>query len=47
MLDRKFIIENADSVKENCRAAVSKADVDRFVALDAARRDKQAAGRSN
>ncbi|HUY32723.1 MAG TPA: serine--tRNA ligase [Pirellulales bacterium] len=42
MLDRKFIVENSSHVKENCRCRGSKADVDRFVALDAARREKQA-----
>jgi seryl-tRNA synthetase len=42
MLDRKFIVENAALVKENCRRRGSKADVEAFVALDAVRREKQA-----
>jgi seryl-tRNA synthetase len=42
MLDRKFIVENAELVKKNCALRGSKADVDRFLALDAQRRDKQA-----
>jgi len=42
MLDRKFIVENADAVKENCRRRGVQADVDRLLELDAARRDKQA-----
>jgi seryl-tRNA synthetase len=42
MLDRKFIVENASLVKENCRRRGAKADVDLFVALDATRREKQA-----
>jgi seryl-tRNA synthetase len=42
MLDRKFIVDNAEAVKENCRRRGVKADVDRLVELDAQRRDKQA-----
>src|SRR5580700_450758 len=42
MLDRKFIVENAEAVKENCQRRGVKADVDRLVELDAQRRDKQA-----
>jgi seryl-tRNA synthetase len=42
MLDRKFIVENAALVKENCARRGAKADVDRLVALDVMRRDKQA-----
>jgi seryl-tRNA synthetase len=42
MLDRKFIVENAAKVKENCAARGVKADVDRFVELDTARRQSQA-----
>jgi seryl-tRNA synthetase len=42
MLDRKFIVENAQAVKENCRGRGVKADVDRLVELDGNRRDKQA-----
>ena len=41
MLDRKFVAENADAVRENCRRRGAKADVDRFVALEAQRRQKQ------
>jgi seryl-tRNA synthetase len=41
MLDRKFIIENAQLVKENCRRRGAKADVDRLVALDGRRKDLQ------
>ena len=38
MLDRKFVVENADAVKENCAARACTADVDRFVELEQARR---------
>lgn len=41
MLDRKFIVENAAAVKENCQRRGVKADVDRLVALDVQRREKQ------
>ncbi len=41
MLDRKFIVENADLVSQNCQRRGSRADVGRFVALDAQRREKQ------
>jgi seryl-tRNA synthetase len=41
MLDRKFIIENAAAVRDNCQRRGSRADIDRFVALDARRRDQQ------
>ncbi len=34
MLDRKFIVENAAAVKENCANRGMEADVDRFVELD-------------
>ena len=34
MLDRKFIVENAAAVKENCDNRGMEADVDRFVELD-------------
>jgi seryl-tRNA synthetase len=43
MLDRKFIAENLELVRENCRLRNSPADVDRFVQLEADRRAKQAA----
>lgn len=42
MLDRKFIVENAAAVKENCQRRGVQADVDRLVELDAQRREKQA-----
>ena len=42
MLDRKFIIENAELVKQNCCRRGAKADVDRFVALDGRRKTLQA-----
>lgn len=34
MLDRKFIVENADAVRENCRHRGLKADLDRFLELN-------------
>jgi len=40
MLDRKFIIENADRVKQNCTQRGVKCDVDRLLALESARRQK-------
>ncbi|HEV3340051.1 MAG TPA: serine--tRNA ligase, partial [Pirellulales bacterium] len=42
MLDRKFIVDNAEAVQENCRRRGVKADVGRLVELDAQRRDEQA-----
>lgn len=42
MLDRKFIADNIELVKQNCLRRNSKADVDRFVDLAAKRRAKQA-----
>jgi seryl-tRNA synthetase len=42
MLDRKFIAENAELVKQNCLRRNSKVDVDHFVAIAAQRRAKQA-----
>src|SRR5688572_15955120 len=41
MLDRKFVLENAAAVKENCRRRGATADVDRFVELETLRRQKQ------
>ena len=41
MLDRKFIAENADAVRRNCANRGMSVDIDRFLALDAARRQKQ------
>ena len=42
MLDRKFIVENVDAIKQNCRDRGLTADVDRFIELEAARKAKQA-----
>src|SRR5215475_4320186 len=41
MLDRKFIVEHADQVKENCARRGSKADVDGFLTLESQRKQKQ------
>src|SRR5262245_57742158 len=41
MLDRKFVVENAQLVEENCRRRGSQADVRQFVALEAQRKAKQ------
>ncbi|MDZ7617436.1 MAG: serine--tRNA ligase [Patescibacteria group bacterium] len=41
MLDRKFILENADLVKRNCLNRNVPADIDRFVALETQRREGQ------
>jgi seryl-tRNA synthetase len=41
MLDRKFIVENADAVRLNCANRGARADIDRFLALEADRKDKQ------
>ena len=41
MLDRKFILDNAELVKENCRNRGVKVDLDRFVALENQRKAKQ------
>ena len=40
MLDRKFIVENAAAVKQNCIDRGATADVDRLVTLDEQRREK-------
>ncbi len=42
MLDRRFVIENAELVKANCARRGVVADVDRLLALDAQRRARQA-----
>lgn len=42
MLDRKFIVDNAALVQENCTRRNSKADVAKFVELELQRRKKQA-----
>ena len=41
MLDRKFILENVEAVKINCKNRNVVADVDRFVELENSRREKQ------
>jgi seryl-tRNA synthetase len=41
MLDRKFIVENAELVAENCRRRNSKADVAKFVEMELKRRKLQ------
>src|SRR5262245_66185526 len=40
MLDRKFIVENADRIKQNSGSRGAKCDVDRLIELEAARRQK-------
>jgi seryl-tRNA synthetase len=40
MLDRKFIVENADRVKRNCADRGAKCDVDRLLELETVRRQK-------
>src|SRR5439155_6441865 len=40
MLDRKFIVENADRIKQNCAQRGVKCDVDRLLELETARRQK-------
>jgi len=41
MLDRKYILENANLVKKNCVDRGVEADVDRFVQLESLRKTKQ------
>ena len=41
MLDRKFVVENAELVKQNCANRGAKADVDRFLAIEAERKTLQ------
>lgn len=41
MLDRKFILDNLEAVKENCRNRNVVADVDRFAQLELTRRERQ------
>jgi seryl-tRNA synthetase len=43
MLDRKFIVDNVELVKQNCKNRNAPADVDRFVALESERKGLQAA----
>jgi seryl-tRNA synthetase len=40
MLDRKFIVENADRIRTNCQQRGVKCDVERLIELEAARRLK-------
>ena len=40
MLDRKFIIQNADVVRENSRRRGAACDIDRIIELDAQRLEK-------
>ena len=42
MLDRKFIVENADLVRKNCENRGVRADIARFVELEESRKTKQA-----
>ena len=41
MLDRKFIVDNVELVKQNCKNRNAAADVDRFVELETQRRTSQ------
>ena len=41
MLDRKYIVEHADDVKQNCIHRGVDADVDQLVQLESERREKQ------
>ena len=41
MLDRRFVVDNADQVKLNCQRRGSHADVDEFIKLEGQRRAKQ------
>jgi seryl-tRNA synthetase len=41
MLDRKFIVDNVELVKQNCKNRHAPADVDRFVMLESQRRSLQ------
>ena len=42
MLDRKYVVENAEAVKSNCLQRGASADIDRIVALELQRRAKLA-----
>lgn len=42
MLDRKYVVENAEAVKLNCLHRGAQADVDRIIALEMERRAKMA-----
>ena len=41
MLDRKFILENVEAVKQNCLNRGVPEEVDRLVELEASRKTKQ------
>ncbi len=41
MLDRRFVVEHADAVEQNCQRRGSQADVRRFVALEGQRKAAQ------
>ena len=41
MLDRKFILENPDLIRQNCENRGVRADIDRFLTLETDRREKQ------
>ncbi len=41
MLDRRFVVENAELVEQNCQRRGARADVRGFVELEAARKTKQ------
>jgi seryl-tRNA synthetase len=41
MLDRKFIVDNADLVRKNCRDRGVTVDLDHFLALESQRKDRQ------
>src|SRR5947208_7306605 len=41
MLDRRFVVENAELVKQNCANRGAKADVDRFLAIEGERKALQ------
>ena len=43
MLDRKFVVENLDLVRKNCKERNSHADVERFALLEGERKTRQAA----
>ncbi|MCR9254858.1 MAG: serine--tRNA ligase [Alphaproteobacteria bacterium] len=40
MLDRRFIVENADAVRENCKNRGVSVDIDRFLTLERETREK-------
>ena len=40
MLDRKFIIQNADQVRENCQRRGVSCDIDQIVSLESERLEK-------